>query len=110
MSAKTLLPAFAVAVSQIAVEAATSAYPSDYIIEHILKLSSYIIDLAGNRNLFGKTDLDLYSPSLNTLLARLQKKQVAPRLLPPGFLTVEPIHARIYERSDEEAVDRLLAE
>jgi hypothetical protein len=110
MSAKTFLPAFVVAVSQMVVEAATSAYPSDYIIEHILKLSSYIIDLAGNSNLFGKPDLDLYSPSLNTLFARLQKKQVAPSLLPPGFLTVERIHARIYERSDEEAVDRPLAE
>ena len=67
MSPKTLLPDFAVAVSQMAVEAATTAYPTDYIVEHILKLSNYLINLAGTCNLFGKPELDIYSPSLSTL-------------------------------------------
>jgi hypothetical protein len=110
MSSKTLLPAFAVAVSQMAVQATTTAYPTDYIVEHILKLSNYLIDLAGTSNLFGKPDTDLYSPSLNTLFARLQKKQVSPSLLPHGFFTPERIHARIYQRADEEATDRPLAD
>ena len=110
MSSKTLLPDFAVAVSQMAVEAATTAYPTDYIVEHILKLSNYLINLAGTCNLFGKPDLDIYSPSLNTLFDRLQKKQVGPSLLPHGFLTPERIHGRIYERADEEATDRPLAD
>jgi hypothetical protein len=110
MSSKTLLPAFAVAVSQMAVQATTTAYPTDYIVEHILKLSNYLIDLAGTSNLFGKPDTDLYSPSLNTLFARLQKKQVGPSLLPHGFLIPERIHARIYQRAEEEATDRPLAD
>ncbi|KAH6878044.1 hypothetical protein BKA58DRAFT_87918 [Alternaria rosae] len=110
MSPKTLLPDFAVAVSQMAVQAATTAYPTDYIVEHILKLSNYLIDLAGTCNLFGKPELDIYSPSLSTLFDRLQKKQVGPSLLPHGFLTAERIHARIYERVDEEATHRPLAD
>lgn len=101
MSAKTLLPTFAVAVSHMAVQAAATAYPADYIVEHILKLSNYVINLAGSSVLFGKPELDLYSPSLNTLFDRLQKKQLGPSLLPPGFLTAERIHARIYLRSDQ---------
>jgi hypothetical protein len=110
MSAKTPLSTFAVAVSQMAVQAANTVYPTDYIVEHILKLSNYIIDLVGSSNLFGKPELDLYSPSLNTLFARLQKKQVGPSLLPPGFLTDERIHARIYLRSDQGVSDRPLAD
>jgi hypothetical protein len=92
------------------VQAANTAYPSDYIIEHILKLSNYLIDIAGSSNLFGKPELDLYSPSLNTLFARLQKKQVGPSLLPLSFLTPERIHARIYLRSEQEVADRPLAD
>ncbi|KAF7677493.1 hypothetical protein GT037_004352 [Alternaria burnsii] len=110
MSAKTLLPTFAVAVSHMAVQAAATAYPADYIVEHILKLSNYIINLAGSSILFGRPELDLYSPSLDTLFDRLQKKQLGPSLLPPGFLTAERIHARIYLRSDQEATGRPLAD
>jgi hypothetical protein len=51
MSAKTPLSTFAVAVSQMAVQAANTVYPTDYIVEHILKLSNYIIDLVGSSNL-----------------------------------------------------------
>ncbi|KAG9187745.1 hypothetical protein G6011_05616 [Alternaria panax] len=110
MSVKAFLPSFGVAVSQVAVQAANTIYPTEYIVEHMLKLSNYLIDLAGSSNLFGKPEIDLYTPNLGTLFARLQKKQVGPSLLPRGFLTAERIHARIYLRSDQEAADRPLAD
>jgi hypothetical protein len=104
------LSSFSTAVTKTVVEAATATYPSDYVIEHILKLSSYLIDLVDNSKLFGRSDDDLYSASLRTLYSRLQNKQLGPSTLPPGFLSEERIHARIYVRTDEAAADRPLAD
>jgi hypothetical protein len=110
MSDFGLLPPFSAAVTQIAVDTATEPFPSDYIIEHLLTLSKYLIKLVDDSNLFGKPGSDTYSASLRTLYDRLQNKQIGPSTLPPGFLSEERIHARIYFRTDEEAVDRPLAD
>ncbi|KAF1942153.1 hypothetical protein EJ02DRAFT_346122 [Clathrospora elynae] len=111
MSEINLLLPFSAAVTQAAVETATTAYPSEYIIEHILRLSNYLIDLVDNSNLFGKQGADPYSPCLRTLYNRLRNKQLGPSTLPAGFLTLERIHARIYARTDEEeASNRPLAD
>jgi hypothetical protein len=110
MSDNGLLPPFSTAVTKMATETAVKPFPADYIIEHILTLSKYLIKLVDDSNLFGKPGLDPYEASLRTLYDRLQNKQVGPSTLPPGFLSEERIHARIYYRTDEEAVDRPLAD
>lgn len=104
------LPPFPAAITQIAVQAASAVYPADYIVEHILKLSSYLIDLASNSNLFGRTGAGPYNPSLSTLFVRLREKRLAPSRLPPDFLSAERIHARIHLRVSEEAAGRPLAD
>jgi hypothetical protein len=109
MSDTGLLPPFSAAVTQKAVETANKPFPANYIIEHILTLSKYLIKLVDDSNLFGKPCPDPYSASLHTLYDRLQNKQVGPSTLPSGFLSEERIHTRIYVRTDEEAVDRPLA-
>ncbi|KNG47327.1 hypothetical protein DDE82_000895 [Stemphylium lycopersici] len=106
----TPLPPFPGSITQIAVQAATAVYPADYIVEHILKLSGYLIDLASNSNIFGRTGADPYSPSLSTLFVRLREKRLGPSRLPPGFLSPERIHARIHLRVSEEAASRPLAD
>jgi hypothetical protein len=94
----------------MAADTATVPFPSDYIIEHILMLSKYLIKLSDDSNLFGKPGQDSYSASLRTFYDRLQNKKIGPTTLPPGFLSEERIHARIYFRTDEDAIDRSLAD
>jgi hypothetical protein len=110
MSAFGLLPPFSAAVNQAAMNTATKPFPSDYIIEDLLTLSKYLIKLVDDSNLFGKPGSDAYSASLRTLYDRLQNKQIGPSSVPSGFLSEECIHARIYFRTDEEAVNRPLAD
>ncbi|EOA81347.1 hypothetical protein ACJQWK_10799 [Exserohilum turcicum] len=110
MAESTAFPPFSPAVTQAAVQAASTAYPADYLIEHMLKLSHYLIDLANHSMLFGPAGSDPYSPSLHTLLLRLLNKQLAPSRLPTGFLTPEHTTAQVRLRSDKEAADRPLAD
>lgn len=110
MSEKILLPHFSAAVTELDAQTTHTACSSDYLTERILKLSSYLIDLGKKKNLFGKSDADPYSPSLETLYDRLHNKQLGPSLLPSGFISVQRINARTNLRVDGEAADRPLFE
>ncbi|CAO2657535.1 Nn.00g036610.m01.CDS01 [Neocucurbitaria sp. VM-36] len=110
MSDTALLPSFSTALTQEAVEGCIEPYPADYIIEHLLTLSSYLIDLVGRTNFFGKHTQDTFSPSLRTLHDRLQNGQFGPSLLDSQFLSEERIKARTLERTGTPAAQRALAD
>ncbi|KAF1841846.1 uncharacterized protein K460DRAFT_369862 [Cucurbitaria berberidis CBS 394.84] len=110
MPGAVLLPPFSAALTQEAVEASIESYPSDYIIEHILALSSYLIDLVERTNFFGKPGHDPFSPSLHTLYDRLQNGQFGPSSLDSQFLTEERVKARTLERTATPAAQRPLAD
>ncbi|KAF1833776.1 hypothetical protein BDW02DRAFT_499725, partial [Decorospora gaudefroyi] len=110
MSDFSVLPPLPASVTKMEADAANDFYPEEYIIEHILRLSSYLIDISDKTMLFGKSDCDPYSASLYTLYERLQNKQMGPIRLPPAFLNKERLHERIYVRSDKDAAHRPLAD
>jgi hypothetical protein len=110
MSGNNFFPPFPAAITSTAVRNATTAYPADYLIEHILKLNSYLIDLTNSSVLLGKSHSDPYTPSLHTLFIRLQNKQPVPSRLPTGFQSAEHIQSRIHLHTDKEAAQRPLAD
>ena len=110
MPGAILLPSFSAALTQEATEASLESYPSAYIIEHILTLSTYLTDLAERTNFFGKPGNDPFCPSLRTLYDRLQNGQLGPSPLDAQFLTEERIKARIVERTPTPVVQRSLAD
>lgn len=110
MSGTDILPAFPSAINPTAVHAATTAFPAGYFIEHLLELSSYLIDLTNGSTLFGRLSSNPDKPSLYTLLARLQNKQLAPSRLPSEFQAAEHIQSQIHLRADKEAAYRPLAD
>lgn len=110
MSEEILLPHFSASVTELDAQTTHKVCSSGYLTEHILKLSSYLIDLGKKKTLFGKFNTDPYTASLETLYDRLCNKQLAPSLLPSGFITAERINARSKLRVDEEAASRPLFE
>ncbi|RMZ72300.1 hypothetical protein GMOD_00007318 [Pyrenophora seminiperda CCB06] len=110
MSAKILLPDFSAAVTELDAQTARAACPSDYLTEHMLKLSSKLIDIGKKTTLFGKYETDAYIPTLQTLYDRLQDKKLAPSLVPSGFINAKRVNARSGLRVTGEAADRPLFE
>ncbi|USP82604.1 uncharacterized protein yc1106_09878 [Curvularia clavata] len=110
MSPNHLLSVLPCAVTPTLAQGAKVAFPAEYIIEHILKLSIYLIGLSNASKFFKRVSVDPYIPSLYTLLDRLHSKQLVPSRLPWGFQSVEHIMARIHLRADKEAAFRPLAD
>jgi hypothetical protein len=110
MSRNHLLSQLPCAVTPTLAQGAKTAFPAEYIIEHILKLSIYLIGLSNVSALFKKVSTDPYTPSLYTLLDRLQSKQLVPSRLPWGFQSAEHMKSRVHLRADKEAAFRPLAD
>ncbi|EMD90005.1 hypothetical protein COCC4DRAFT_36164 [Bipolaris maydis ATCC 48331] len=110
MSDTNPFPPFPPAVTLEAVQAATTAYPASYFTSHILKLSSYLVDITKTSTLFGKPSNDSYTPSLSTLYLRLQNGQLPPSHLPADFQTPRHTQSQIHLRSDKPAAERPLAD
>ncbi|EUC40831.1 hypothetical protein COCMIDRAFT_107736 [Bipolaris oryzae ATCC 44560] len=110
MSVTTSIPPFPPAVTQEAVQAATSSCPAAHFISHILKLSSYLINITSTSTLFGKPSNDPYTPSFSTLYIRLQNGQLPPSRLPTNFQTHGHTQSQIHLRSDKSAHKRSLAD
>jgi hypothetical protein len=73
-----LLPPFSTAITPEAVQEADESFPSDYVIEIVLELSHYLINLSEKSTLFGAYSHDPFSPSLRTLHDRLHSGHLAP--------------------------------
>ncbi|EMD65430.1 hypothetical protein COCSADRAFT_73280, partial [Bipolaris sorokiniana ND90Pr] len=110
MSDTNPFPPFPPAVTLEEVQAATTSYPATYFNSHILKLSSYLIDITNTSTLFGKPANNPYTPSLNTLYLRLQNGQLPPSRLPASFQTPQHTQSPIHLRSDKPAAERPLAD
>ncbi|EDU49867.1 hypothetical protein PtrSN002B_002904 [Pyrenophora tritici-repentis] len=105
-----LLPALSASVAELDARA-TGTFCSPYhLTEQILKLSSWYIELSKKKTLFGKYTVDPYTPSLETLFNRLHDKQLAPSLLPSGFIHVDRLNERSELRVEGEAAERPLYE
>jgi hypothetical protein len=81
-SPEAVLEPFSPAVTEAVVRACEATYQAEYIIESLLKLTDYLIDLVKHTNIFGLSTHDPYSPSLATLYARLNSGQIALSPLP----------------------------
>jgi hypothetical protein len=73
-----ILPPFNTAITPDVVQETAESFPSDYVIEIILKLSHYLIGLSEKSPLFGAYSHDPFSPSLRTLHDRLHSGHLAP--------------------------------
>ncbi|KAJ4373988.1 hypothetical protein N0V83_002727 [Neocucurbitaria cava] len=110
MSVYVPLPPFSKAVTQEAVEAETESMSPTGIINHILTLSTYMLNLVEHGNFFGKPKNDPFSASLRTFYDRLHNGQFGLSSLPPQFLDEERIMARSLERTKAPAALRPLAD
>jgi hypothetical protein len=102
------LPPFSPAATQAAVEASTETYPSDYIINILLDISSYLVTLAEDSKLFGRPNNDQYSPSLRTLHSRLHSGHMNPSPIQAHANEQARIKATLSQRTAKGAAHRPL--
>jgi hypothetical protein len=74
---KAVLTPFPPAVTEVDVIDSQTSYTPDFIIENLLTLTAYLVDLVNHTNIFGQSVHNPYSPSLATLYTRIKKGYVA---------------------------------
>lgn len=79
------LPPFSPAATPASLNSSTDAYPAPYIIDTILEISGYLVGLGEQSTMFGPQVDDPYTPSLQTLYARMQDGRPCARMVKGGI-------------------------
>ncbi|KAF2031253.1 hypothetical protein EK21DRAFT_25627, partial [Setomelanomma holmii] len=79
---RSILPPLSPTVTEEAVRSCTTVYASEQVIQNLLHLAAYLINLVNDTALFGPAGHDPYTPSLKTLYDRLYSGHLALTPLP----------------------------
>ncbi|KAF1365995.1 hypothetical protein EJ07DRAFT_170741 [Lizonia empirigonia] len=83
-STSPALPPFSPAATPASLDGSNDAYPAAYIISTMLEISGYLVGLGEQSTMFGPQGNDPYTPSLQTLYARIQQGRPCPSLVKGG--------------------------